>query len=159
MGSRNNISPSRTNRFKLTLKASFALNDLHERIDGCVAEIENLQLGSWSQPSRTILHGILHLLAGCRAVWEYRLTSRRRLYYSVVDDHVNKRTTHLDIKDSYFVSDARARFAHDSLFAQPQHILQTSAVLVKVFPYLNGIGGAWLSHVRGAADRSGYQSV
>ena len=65
-GSRNNISPSRTNRFKLTLNAAFALNDLHERIDGCVAEIENLQLESWSQPSRTILHGIPHLLTGCR---------------------------------------------------------------------------------------------
>ena len=106
-----------------------------------MAEIENLMSG-WGQPSRTTLYGILHLLAGCRAVWEYRLTSRRRLY-PFVEDHVNKRTTYLNIGDSYFVSDARARFAHNFMFAQPQHIWQTSAVLVKMFPKLNGIGGAW----------------
>ena len=93
------------------------LNDLHGGNDGCMAEIENLMSG-WGQPSRTTLYGILHLLAGCRAVWEYRLTSRRRLY-PFVEDHVNKRTTYLNIGDSYFVSDARARFAHNSMFAQP----------------------------------------
>ena len=134
-------SHSRTNRFKHTLKAAFALNDLHGGNDGCMAEIENLMSG-WGQPSRTTLYGILHLLTGCRAVWEYRLTSRRRLY-PFIEDHVNKRTTYLNIGDSYFVSDARARFAHNSMFAQPQHIWQTSAVLVKMFPELNGIGGAW----------------
>ena len=77
------------------------------------------------------------------------------------------------------MSNARARFAHNALFAQPQHILQTSAVLVKMFPRSNGIGGAWLfinhvgtlmkrgfevgllsgtnPYVDGAADRSRYQ--
>ena len=127
------------------LKAAFALNDLHKINDGCVAEIENLQLRSlsgWGQPSRTTLHGILHLLARCRAIWEYRLTSRRRLY-PFVEDHVNKRTMYLNIGDSYFVSDACARFAHNFMFAQPQHLRQTSAVLVKMFPELNGMGGAW----------------
>ena len=57
-------------KFELTLKAAFALNDLHMKEMAAVwPRLRSLQLGSlsgWGQPSGIAFHGILHLLAGCR---------------------------------------------------------------------------------------------
>ena len=64
----------------------------------------------------------------------------------ITPQHVNKRITYLHIGDSDFASDEpkdRDGFLYHS-FVQPRRILQTAAVLVKMFPELNGIGGAWL---------------
>lgn len=144
-------------KFELTLKAAFALNDEHmKEMAAAWPRLRSLQLGSlsgWDQPSGITLHGILHLLAGCREL-EYlgisidvSPTSLPPLSM-ITPQHVNKRITYLHIGDSYFVSgdsDAPDWFTHDPLFAQRgRHISQTAAVLVKMFPKLNGIGGAWL---------------
>ena len=143
-------------KFELTFKAVFALTDVHmKEMATAWPRLRSLQLGSlsgWGQPSGITLHGILHLLAGCREL-EYlgisidvSPTSLPPLS-TITPQHVNKRITYLHIGDSNFVpgnSDARARFLYDPLFAQRYIISQTAAVLVKMFPELNGIGGAWL---------------
>ena len=142
-------------KFELTLKAAFALNDLHmKEMAAAWPRLRSLQLGSlsgWGQPSEITLHGILHLLAGCREL-EYLGISidvsptSVPLLSMITPQHVNKHITYLHIGDSDFASDEpkdRDGFLYHS-FVQPRRILQTAAVLVKMFPELNGIGGAWL---------------
>lgn len=124
-------------KFELALKAAFALNDLNiKEMAAAWPRLRSLQLGSpsgWGQRSGITLHGILHLLAGCREL-EYLGISMDISPASlpplsmITPQHANKRITYLHVGDSFFTSDGP----------------KTAAVLVKMFPDLNGIGGAWL---------------
>ena len=142
-------------KFELTLKVAFALNDLHmKEMAAAWPRLRSLQLGSlsgWGQPCGITLHGILHLLAGCREL-EYLGISidvsptSFPLLSMITPQHVNKHITYLHIGDSVFVPEEPKdpdRFLYRGIM-QHQRILQTAAVLVKMFPELNGIGGAWL---------------
>jgi hypothetical protein len=132
-------------KFKLTMKAAFALNDLHmkEMVAAWPRRLRSLQLGSLCQVGAN--HPESHSIVSI----DVSSTSLPPLSM-ITPQHVNKRITYLHVGDSYFVSgDLDAQFVHD-LFVQSHRMMmvQTASCTGEDVPRVEWGWSAWLYTVR-----------